>query len=108
VATSAPLTHNIFSTVIGKSPHACRWRDRAAAPCRHLLVVITQFGEHIHRRNKIRIVVHNALQAADVADRVQGRAADLANALGDRIGRGEDLVALLIQLSGEIASTFSQ
>src|SRR6266852_4543562 len=53
---------------------------------RQLFVVIAQFCEHIHRRNKIRIVICDALQSADVADRAQSRAPDLANAFGDRIG----------------------
>jgi hypothetical protein len=69
---------------------------RLAHVCRELLVVVTQFGEHIHWRDKIRIVVRDALQAADVADRAQGRTADLANAFGDRISGGEDLVALFV------------
>src|SRR5215471_12055599 len=38
--------------------------------CYELFVVLAQFGKHIHRRNKLRIIVRNALQAADVADRV--------------------------------------
>jgi hypothetical protein len=70
---------------------------RLAQVRRQLFVVIAQFGEHIHRRNEIRIIVRNALQAADVADRMQSRAADLANTFSDHIGSGEDLVAVLIQ-----------
>src|SRR5229473_7941112 len=70
---------------------------RLAQACRQLLIVIAQFGEHVHRRDKIRIVVQDALQAADVADRMQGRAADLANTFGDRVRSGEDLVSLLIE-----------
>jgi hypothetical protein len=70
---------------------------RLAHVCCELLVVVAQFGEHIHRRNKIRIVVSDALQAANVADRAQGRAADLADTLSYCIGSGEDLAALLVQ-----------
>ena len=57
---------------------------RFAQVCHQLFVVIAQFGEHIHWRNKIRIVVRDTLQAADVADRMYRRAADLANTFGDR------------------------
>jgi hypothetical protein len=65
-----------------------------AASC---LLIVAQVAEHIHRRNKIRIVVSDALQAANVADRAQGRAADLADTLSYCIGSGEDLAALLVQ-----------
>src|SRR5258707_5789434 len=35
---------------------------RLTQVCRQLFVVIAQFGEHIHRSNKIRIVVCDAMQ----------------------------------------------
>src|SRR5690242_4300344 len=47
---------------------------------RELLVVVTQFGEHIHGCDEICVVVQDALQAGDVANRAQSRAAYLANA----------------------------
>jgi len=81
---------------------------RLAQACRQLLIVIAQFGEHVHRRDKVRIVVQNALQAADVADRMQGRAPDLANAFGDRIGRREDLVALFVQQKMIVAEMWTR
>ena len=60
------------------------------AQARHQLsVVVAQLGEHIQGRDEIGVVVHDALQAADVADRAQRRAADLANALGDCVRGGE-------------------
>src|SRR6266508_6978133 len=62
-----------------------------------LLVVVAQLGEHVQGRDEIRIVVEDTLQAADLADRPHGRAADLADALGNVIGGGEDLVGLLVQ-----------
>jgi predicted RNA-binding protein with PIN domain len=37
----------------------------------HLLIVVTRFREHIHRSYIICIVVFDALQATDVADRTQ-------------------------------------
>src|SRR6266700_1555863 len=41
--------------------------------------------------------LRSCAQPADLADRPQRRAADLAHALGDRIRGGEDLVTLLVQ-----------
>jgi hypothetical protein len=35
---------------------------------RQLLVVVTQLGEHIHRGDKIGVVVLDPLQAGDVSD----------------------------------------
>src|SRR5262245_50383427 len=62
-----------------------------------LLVVVTQLGEHVVGRDEVGVVVENALQAGDMADRAQCGAADLADALGERVGGGEDLITLLIE-----------
>lgn len=62
-----------------------------------LSVVVSKFGEHVHRRNEISVVVQNALQAADMPDRTQCRASDLAHAFGNGVGRSEDLVTLLVE-----------
>src|ERR1700751_1970268 len=62
-----------------------------------LLVVVAKLGQHVLGRHVIGVIVQDTLQAADVSDGPQGGAADLANALGNVIGGGEDLVALLIQ-----------
>jgi pantothenate kinase-related protein Tda10 len=70
---------------------------RHAHVCYQLFVVVAQFCEHFQRRNEIRIIVRNALQSADVADRAQGRATDFADTFGGRIGSGKNLVAMLIQ-----------
>src|SRR6266850_580837 len=70
--------------------------DLAQVVCQ-LLVVIAQLGKHIHRRDEIGIIVQHALQAADVADRMQGGAADFSNTFGDRIRSGEDLIAVLVE-----------
>src|ERR1019366_4857730 len=70
---------------------------RFAQAGRQLPVVVTQLGEHVLRRDEIGIVVQDALQPADVPDRAQGRAADLANTLGQRIRGGEDLVGMLVE-----------
>src|SRR5690242_8825640 len=62
-----------------------------------LLVVVAELGEHVHRRDKIGIVVEHALQAADVTNRPHGGATDLANAFCDRVGGGKNLDGLFIQ-----------
>src|SRR5262249_5859071 len=64
---------------------------------RQLLVVIAQLREHVEGRDEVGVVVQHALQAADVADRAQRGAADLAHALGDVIGGCENLLALLVE-----------
>src|SRR5882724_2762051 len=70
---------------------------RFAKTRRELFVVVAQLCKHIERRNVLRIVVRNALEAGNVADRTQCRSADLAYALGDAVGGREDLIGLLIQ-----------
>src|SRR5262245_34710557 len=44
---------------------------------RELLVVVTQFSEHIHGGNEICVVIQHALQAGDLTNRAQCRAAYL-------------------------------
>src|SRR5579871_3219282 len=61
------------------------------------LVVFAQLGQHVLRRDVVGVVVGDALDAIDLADRAQRTAADLAGALGDVIGHGEDLLGLLIE-----------
>ena len=68
-----------------------------------LLVVLTQLCQHVERRDIVRVVVQDALHAADLADRAQGRTTDLAHAFGDVVGRGEDLVALFVEQEVVIA-----
>ena len=62
-----------------------------------MAVVVAQLGEHVLGRHVVGIVVGNALQAGDMADRTQRHAADLAGTLGNRIGGREDLLALFVQ-----------
>ena len=62
-----------------------------------LKVVVPQFRQHVERRHVLGVIVQDALQVADLADRPQGRAADLAHALRDGVGGGKNLVALLVQ-----------
>src|SRR5581483_8200995 len=61
------------------------------------LVVLAQLGQHVERRDELGVVIQHALQARDVSDRANRRAAQLAHALGDGVGKSEDLVRLLVQ-----------
>ena len=68
------------------------------AHARHeVLGVVAQLRNHVVGVDEVGVVVLDALQARDVADRAQRRAADLAHALGDLVGHGEQLVALLVE-----------
>jgi hypothetical protein len=58
---------------------------RLAHSRRQLLVVVTQLGQHVQRSNVVGIVVQDALQAADLANRAQRRAPDFPHAFGNRV-----------------------
>src|SRR5882757_6485599 len=62
-----------------------------------LPVVVSKLSEHTGRRHEFGIIVEQALQTTDLADGAQCRPIDLAHALGDWIGRREDLCALLVE-----------
>jgi hypothetical protein len=62
-----------------------------------LLVVLAKLGKHVERRDEVGVVILDSLQGADVTDGAEGRAADLADALGDGVGCGKDLIGLLVQ-----------
>ena len=62
-----------------------------------LLIVVHQLAQHVGRRHEARVVVLDALQLGNLADRAQRGAADLADALGDVVGRGENLLGLLVE-----------
>src|SRR5215831_18966499 len=64
---------------------------------RQLLIVFTQFSEHIHGRDEICVVVQDSLQAGDVTNRPKRRAAYLANAFCNCVSRGEDLLTLFVK-----------
>src|SRR5262249_47639434 len=51
----------------------------------------------IERVNIVGVVVRDALEPRDLADRMQRQATDLAHPLGDLIGRSENLVRLLVE-----------
>src|SRR5258705_13976611 len=56
-----------------------------AHPRGERLVVFAQLREHVAGRHVIGVVVLHALEAADLTDRAQSRAAELADALRDRV-----------------------
>jgi hypothetical protein len=45
---------------------------------RLILVVVAQLAEHVERRDEFCIIVEHALQAPDLTDRTQSRAAAMA------------------------------
>src|SRR3954471_13605577 len=59
------------------------------------LVVLAQVGDHVECRYILGIIVHDALQPPDLADRSDRQTANLAHALRNDIGHREDLVSLL-------------
>ena len=59
-------------------------------------IVVSELGEHVVRRDVFGIVVHKALPAAYVSDRVDGAASDLAPALGNSVRHRKNLVTLFI------------
>ena len=61
------------------------------------LVVFHQFTKHVDRRNEILVVVFDAPQSCNMADRSQSGSADTTDPLGKHIRHREDLIALLIQ-----------
>ena len=66
---------------------------RLAQARRERLVVLAQLGEHVLRLDVVGVVVDTRCSPGDVADRAERGAADLADALGDRVGHREELVA---------------
>lgn len=61
------------------------------------LIVFAQLGEHIQRIDKLRVVIADALQAGNMPDGSNRRAADLAYALRDVVGHCKDLAGVFIQ-----------
>src|SRR5215472_7959768 len=70
---------------------------RLAQEAGEALVVVGKLGQHVLRCDKLRVVVEQALQSADIADRAQRGTADLARALCDVVGHREDLLGLLVE-----------
>ena len=61
------------------------------------LVVGHQFAQHLVGRDKRFIVVLDVLQLGNVADGAERGAADVADALGDVVGRSQNLLGLLVE-----------
>ena len=68
-----------------------------AHPVGDRLVVGHQLQQHVPRRHEWGVIVLDLLQLGDVSDRADGGAADLADALGEVVGGGEDLVRLFVE-----------
>ena len=62
-----------------------------------LFIVAHQLAQHVAGGHTALVIVLDALQLGNLADRPQGDAADLAHAFGDIIGRGENLLGLLVE-----------
>ena len=86
-----------FSSRLALATSPCVSHLGASRACARQLQVVAQLGQHVQRRHVVRVVVEHALQASDLADRAERRAADLAHALGDIVGRGKYLLGLLVQ-----------
>jgi hypothetical protein len=74
----------------------------------HLGVVVAQFREHVERRDIFRVVVAHPLQPGNMADRSQRRPAQFPHALRDIVGRGEDLLGLLIEHQMIVAEVWTR
>ena len=68
-----------------------------AQPGGDCLVVFAQLGQHVRRLDIVGFVVEDTPGARDVADRTQRGAAELADALGDRVGLRAELVGLRVE-----------
>jgi hypothetical protein len=62
-----------------------------------LLIVAHQLAQHVAGGHIALVVVLDALQLGDLADRPQRDAADLAHTFGDIIGADENLLGLLVE-----------
>ena len=62
-----------------------------------LQVIVSELREHVERRHVVGVVVQDALLAADLANRSDRRAADLARPLCDVVGCFENLRSLLVE-----------
>ena len=70
---------------------------RLAKPRRQLNVVLVQLREHLGRGNEVRIVVLDPLQARDMTDGAQRLPSELADSLGNDVGRRENLGCLIVE-----------
>ena len=70
---------------------------RLAKARREPAVVLAQFGEHVVRIDEVRVVVLDALQTRNLADRLDRRPADLADPLGHRVRHGQQFRRLPVE-----------
>src|ERR1700693_3740697 len=63
--------------------------------------------QHLFGRDKLVIVVRQALMARDVTDRTDGGSAKFARPLGDVVRHGEDLRSLLVQEQVVVAKVWT-
>jgi hypothetical protein len=59
--------------------------------------VFVKLGEHVLRSDEDGVVVGDALEAGDFSDGVDGEAADFADAFGNLVGDGVELVGVIIE-----------
>jgi hypothetical protein len=64
---------------------------------RDMLVVFHQFAQHLAWRHIVVVIVLDGLVLADVADRPQRDAAELAHPFGQLVGGGEDRIRLFVE-----------
>ena len=64
---------------------------------RQVLIVLAQLGEHVQWLNELGVVVLDPLKARNVSNRSQRRTAELADALGNRVGHRIQLISVLIE-----------
>src|SRR5271165_6029906 len=62
-----------------------------------LQVVVAKLRQHGPRSDSFFIVILEALVTRDIADRAQGRSADLAGTFRDIVAHGKDLLRVLVQ-----------
>src|SRR5882757_8870123 len=91
------LSFFFFFLMIRRPPRSTLFPYTTLFRSRQLQVVVAQLGQHVQRRDIVRVVVEHALLARDLADGAQRGAADLAHALGDVVGRGKNLLGLLVE-----------
>jgi hypothetical protein len=70
-------------------------------------VVAVEFKQHVAGGDELLVVIADALQLGYVPDGADGGAADLADALGDIVADGKNLVALLVEQQMVVAEVGS-
>src|SRR4029079_19671633 len=71
------------------------------------LIVVAQFRQHVLRLDVGGIVIGQPLLARNIADRAQSWLSDFADTLGENVGRGKDLLGLLVEQQVVVAEMWS-